>query len=187
MVYSGVGDIDIVNVHVPNGSENGWDKIETLEGIACVIRSAPDGLRILAGDFNEPMLIRPNGEIITSGQQIAIDGSVRLGRRSKGKAGPGQFRDAQGRTDDLQRWDQGVRGIFEGEERLRLSHVRHLMPGHPLMPVTHRTRRSDRFFDHVFLSRHFRVSKVEYIHHVREAGYSDHSPVYVEIHCDRPA
>ena len=50
-----------------------------LEGIANVIQSAPDGPRILAGDFNEPILIRLNGEIITSGQQIAADGSVRLG------------------------------------------------------------------------------------------------------------
>jgi len=42
-------------------------------------------------------------------------------------------------------------------------------------------RGKDRFFDHVFLSRHLRFSKVDYLHHVREEGYSDHSPVYVEI------
>jgi hypothetical protein len=42
-VYSGDGDIDVINVHVPNGSRNGWDKIETLEGITNVIQGAPDG------------------------------------------------------------------------------------------------------------------------------------------------
>ena len=79
-VYSGDGDIDVINVHVPNGSQHGWDKIETLEGIANVIQDAPDDPRILAGDFNEPIEILPNGEIITSGK-IAADGSVRRGRR----------------------------------------------------------------------------------------------------------
>ena len=52
------------------------------------------------------------------------------------------------------------------------------------MPITYRTRSKERFFDHVFLSRHFRVSEVKYLDldDVREKRYSgDHSPVYVEI------
>ena len=38
---------------------------------------------------------------------------------------------------------------FRGDKHLRLCHVRHLVPGHPHMPVTHRTRSNPRFFDRV--------------------------------------
>jgi len=180
------GDIDTINVHVPNGSGNGWRKIDSLEALADVLESGDDIARILAGDFNEPQTILPNGQLVTFGQLIYPDGSIRLGRRERGGAPPGSFTDKEFRTYDLHRWDSTVRRIFEGSLRHGLRHVHKVEGDGPFhVPTTHIANGQPRFFDHLFVSRHFRITRYRYVDDVREQlRYSDHSAVYADVKFD---
>jgi endonuclease/exonuclease/phosphatase family metal-dependent hydrolase len=180
-VHTPSGDIDTINVHIPNGSGNGWRKVESLEALADALESSDDVARVLAGDFNEPQAIRPDGTVVTFGQRIDSDGSVRLGRRDSRAARPGWFTDKSGHEDDLQRWDAAVRGIFEGSAQHGLRHVHEIGIG-SLPPTTHIVRGRPRFFDHLFLSRHFRTTDHHYVDSVREnLRYSDHSALYADV------
>lgn len=176
------GDIEIFNVHIPNGRGNGWDKVYSLEALADALDGADHGARVLGGDFNEPQTILPNGQLVTWGQRLDADGSTRLGRRSSGGAPPGWFTDKEGRSHDLQRWDSAVRRIFEGSAH-GLRHVRAIADSDPQgLPVTHIVQGKPRFFDHLFVSSHLRADRYEYVDSVREnLQYSDHSAVYVDV------
>ena len=44
----------VFSVHMPNGSGNGWAKIDAFEALATALEERPTGARIVAGDFNEP-------------------------------------------------------------------------------------------------------------------------------------
>jgi len=185
-VHTPDGDIDTINVHIPNASGNGWRKIDSLEAVADVLESGDDVARVLAGDFNEPQSILPNGRIVTFGQRIYPDGSIRLGRRSRGGAPQGSFTDQDGRTYGLHRWDTTVRRIFEGSSRHGLRHVHKVEgDGLPHVPTTHIANGQPRFFDHLFVSRHFRVTGYRYVDDVREQLlYSDHSALYADVDLD---
>lgn len=178
------GDIDTINVHIPNGSGNGWRKVESLEALASALESSDDGPRVLAGDFNEPQAILRNGDVVTFGQRIAADGSVRLGRLGSSGARAEWFTDKNGQEDNLQRWDAAVRRIFDTAARHGLRHVNELGDGRP-PPTTHIVRGRPRFFDHLFLSRHFRTKDYRYLDSVREnLKYSDHSALYADVVMD---
>jgi endonuclease/exonuclease/phosphatase family metal-dependent hydrolase len=183
-VHAPDGDLDAINVHIPNGHGNGWDKVYALEAVANAIARSADVRRVLAGDFNEPQTIRPDGTVISWGQLIGRDGSVCFGRRSNGGAGPGRFTDDEGRTHDLVRWHAAVTRIFDANGDTRLRHVQSAgsVTFDPL-PVTHVVRGNNRFFDHMFVSKHLAVSAVQYVDSVREqTRYSDHSAVYADAH-----
>ena len=186
-VHTPSGDIDVVNVHIPNGSGNGWSKVESLEVLGDFLERSPGVARILAGDFNEPQRVLPSGVLVSWGQVIGPGGSVRLGRRNSGGAGPGRFRDRQGREDDLRRWDRAVRRIFKGATEHGLRHVREMLGlGAGSIPVTHVVHGCPRYFDHLFLSRHFRATAYCCVDSVREnLTHSDHSAVYADVEIDR--
>jgi endonuclease/exonuclease/phosphatase family metal-dependent hydrolase len=180
------GDIDTFNVHIPNGSRNGWRKVESFEALTRALSCAEHVARVLGGDFNEPQKILPHGELVTWAQRIDRDGSVRLGRRQSGGAPPGWFTDREGRTDDLRRWNAAVRQIFEGSTQHGLQHIRDIAGGDPRhVPVTHIVHGQPRFFDHLFVSRHLRMIGYRYVDTVRERlRYSDHSAVYADVEFD---
>lgn len=182
-VHAPSGEIDTINVHIPNGSGNGWRKVESLESLAAALESSVDAARVLGGDFNEPQSILPSRELVTWGQTFAPDGSVRLGRRQSGGAPPGSFTDKEGRTSDLQRWDTAVRRIFEGSAQHGLRHI-HTIPneGPFELPVSHIVQGKPRFFHHIFISRHMHLTGYRYVNEVREQlRYSDHSAVYADV------
>jgi endonuclease/exonuclease/phosphatase family metal-dependent hydrolase len=182
-VHTPHGDVDTINVHIPDGSNNGWRKIDSIEAVADAVESGDNVARVLAGDFREPQMILPGGRLVTFGQRIYPDGSIRLGRRRRGGAPPGSFMDREGRTYGLHHWDATVRRIFEGSSRHGLRHVIKVddeWPSH--VPTTHYARNTPRFFDHIFVSRHFRVTGFRYVDDVREESrYSDHSAVYADV------
>ncbi len=182
-VHTPFGDIDAVNVHIPNGSGNGWRKVESLEALAEALEQTNGVARVLAGDFNEPQQVLPGGVLVTWGQLIDPGGSVRFGRRNSGGAGPARFKDKEGREDDLRRWDTAVRRIFEGTTEHGLRHVREMLGfGSADVPVTHVVQGRPRFFDHLFLSSHFRATDYCCVDSVREnLRHSDHSAVYADV------
>jgi endonuclease/exonuclease/phosphatase family metal-dependent hydrolase len=59
------GPIDVTSVHCPNGAGNGWKKVATFRVLAQAL-ALPAGMRqIVAGDFNEPKDLEPDGSIVT--------------------------------------------------------------------------------------------------------------------------
>ena len=61
-----VGELAVHTVHIPNGSANGWAKIEVLEAVhAGVSARCRDRLTVLCGDFNTPRCELASGEIVT--------------------------------------------------------------------------------------------------------------------------
>ena len=51
-------------IHIPNGSDHGWEKIESFEGVYEGLAMKSDIPRVLCGDFNSPKEELPTGEII---------------------------------------------------------------------------------------------------------------------------
>ena len=64
--------------HIPNGSGNGWRKIDTFHALAAELRRAKDSPRILTGDFNEPKRFEDSGQIVTFGGE-SLDGRMPWG------------------------------------------------------------------------------------------------------------
>jgi hypothetical protein len=51
-------------VHIPNGSDHGWEKIESFEAVYKGLAMSSDIPRVLCGDFNSPKEELPTGKII---------------------------------------------------------------------------------------------------------------------------
>ena len=94
------GAIELLNTHVPDGSGNGWRKVEHFEALyAYIARTHVPGVttRILCGDFNSPRRALPDGRVITWGQaekgRLLVDRRRALGpRRAKRDRWPGRLR-----------------------------------------------------------------------------------------------
>jgi endonuclease/exonuclease/phosphatase family metal-dependent hydrolase len=156
--------VDVFTAHIPNGSGNGWKKIDTFNALADVLNRAPPAPRILGGDFNEPQLFLDDGTVVTWGQEI-IDGNVRV---------QGLF---EGRPQE--EWDRGVRSVLDAEASHGLRNVCRVLGRAP--GVTHETRGKPRYFDHILASDHFMVEDMGYHHAWRAPGVSDHSAVWAKL------
>ena len=169
-------DIDVITAHIPNGSGNGWKKVETFEALATYLANAPDQPRILGGDFNEPREVRPTGQMVTWGQKVCTDGTLATSGTKKGKCGE---------THPRYRWDHGVRSVLAGASSHGLRHAfldRHGWRTEP----THVIRGKPRFFDHLLVSHHFDIDDAGYRHDWREPSngmkkLSDHSAAWAAL------
>lgn len=165
------GPLSIVSVHIPNGSGNGWRKIDALEALGeTVLRCAGEPL-VIAGDFNEPQFALQDGSVVTWGQELEDGRWVTWDSWSfDGVSGTGE------------RWDSAVRWFFERSEESGLRNAFWLSHGQGEMEASHvTTRGADRWFDHIFVSRHFAVDSCDYLHEWRTDGYSDHSPLRASL------
>jgi endonuclease/exonuclease/phosphatase family metal-dependent hydrolase len=164
------GPLHVVTVHVPNGSNNGWKKIETLEALKTLVTSLHDQTLVLTGDFNEPQWAPlQDGHIVTWAQE-------------EDEAGVWQVLDTmceRGVTDSGARWDSAVRWFFGKPRESGLRSAFWETHGYGAMEASHYSRRRERWFDHVFVSRDLRVESCEYLHDLRNKGFSDHSPLLV--------
>ena len=158
----GEGDVDVFTAHIPNGSGNGWRKIDTFHVLAAELRRANDSPRVLTGDFNEPKLFRDSGQIVTFG-----------GRPT------GRSRDKFGDERPSVEWAEGVLSVLDDKSEHRLRDAYRACNGFQKSDlVTWGTR----CFDHTFVSRHFEVLDCGYYHDWREElKLSDHSPMWVEL------
>jgi endonuclease/exonuclease/phosphatase family metal-dependent hydrolase len=176
-IDSWVGPVDVVTVHVPNGSGNGWKKIETLEALRRLVRRRRGRPLVLAGDFNEPRWADlQDGHIVTWGQDPSDDGWVTWDHWT-----------FDGVKDTGDRWDAAVRWFFERGDDSGLRHAYWDVQGRGAKEASHLCNgRWPRWFDHVFVSRHFAVASCEYLHGFREecgqgAAVSDHSAVLATL------
>jgi exonuclease III len=170
------GPVEAHTTHIPPGVSNGWTKIEMLEGIYKRLACQCDLHRILCGDFNAPQEELEDGYTVTFGQEIMPDGSV---------IADGRWTDPQGRSDTMERWDAGERGIIRGLSRFDLIDVFRSINGYGVQEYSWywkgRGRKIGRRFDHIFASRSLRPLNCRYIHDVRDEGLSDHSAIVAEF------
>jgi endonuclease/exonuclease/phosphatase family metal-dependent hydrolase len=170
-----IGDVDVVTAHIPNGSANGWVKVEHLQLLGQALLGAPDLPRILSGDFNEPREFRASGQIVPFGVTPREDGSLSAsGNYTKGLP-DGEVRQ---RVD----WARAVWGVLSRHAH-GLSNVIEARHGLVPMPVTHVVSGSTRCFDHAFVSGHFEVVDAGYHHEWRspESHLSDHSALWATL------
>ena len=100
VVSTGDHAVELHTAHIPNGSGNGWIKIETLEGLYAGLAKRSQAPRILTGDFNAPQLELPTGELVSWAQKVMPDGAVRTRKQFRGGSGI--------------RWDEGERRVLSG-------------------------------------------------------------------------
>jgi endonuclease/exonuclease/phosphatase family metal-dependent hydrolase len=164
------GPLSVITAHIPNGSGNGWRKIDALEALRSTALNLSEEALIITGDFNEPRY-EPlqNGHVITWGQQ-------RVGEEWRTWD---TWTDRDGVADSGKRWDSAVRWFFE--ERPRLRNAFWEARGVGEMEPSHISRDSPRWFDHIFVSQHLAVQSCRYLHDWRAARLSDHSPLLASL------
>jgi exonuclease III len=168
------GRVELHSVHLPNGSSNGWTKIEMFEAIYKKLARNVKHHRILCGDFNSPIQEMADGQIRTCGQvTLGPDGRYIICE---------SWEDKQGRRFPEERWDMAERQVLQGLRRYDLSDVfraKHRY-GHEEFSyyIYNRGRRIGRRFDHIFASHLLEVIGCEYLHDLREVQkLSDHAPI----------
>lgn len=163
--------VNLVTVHVPNGSGNGWKKIDALESLRRMVLSLKGEPLVLTGDFNEPRFEKlQDGRIVTWGQE-----------QCDGRWLPWAVWTFDGVTDTGDRWDAAVRWFFEAMDESGIRNAFWDAAGHGEMAASHYSRRKPRWFDHVFVSGEFQVDSCEYLHSFREDGFSDHSALLASL------
>ena len=164
------GPVNVITVHVPNGSGYGWEKIDTLEALKRMVLGLRGEPLVLTGDFNEPQYAMQDGQVVTWGQDP--DGE---------RWAVSDEWTFDGATGTGERWDAAVRWFFEspGESGIRSAFWD--AAGHGEMEASHFSRGGKRWFDHVFVSGDFQVNDCRYLHDFREDEYSDHSALIAEL------
>jgi len=167
-------EIEIHTVGIPPGVSNGLIKVEMFEGIFACLASQTDHLRILCGDLNSPKAEFADRRIVTWGQLVSADGSVRIPRT----------RDSRD-VDSWARWDAAERNVVEGLARFDLSDVFRKLNGFEVQEYSWywkgKTDPVGRRFDHVFASERLHAVGCQYLHDFRKEGLSDHSAIEVDF------
>ena len=171
-VEADAGSVHVVTVHVPNGSGNGWKKIDTLDALRQLVLGLKGEPLVLTGDFNEPRYAMQDGQVVTWGQEES---------GGRWEVWDGEWTDANGVTAEWSRWDRTVRWFFENPDESGLRNALWEADGRGAMEATHFSRGNPRWFDHVFVSEHFRVDDCTYFHAFRDDGFSDHSALLAAL------
>ncbi len=166
-------EVVIIGAHIPNGSGNGWVKIETFEALADALDpNVHTGPTVVMGDFNEPRLIMEDGTVIPFAMKATKDGHWSSNGNMRGKCG---------RRFPRQRWIDGVRSILGREPAVDLMHAVRATDGPAAWHTTHEVLGKSRFFDHVLVSSHWNVVETGFDDDVRLQGTSDHSLVWADL------
>jgi endonuclease/exonuclease/phosphatase family metal-dependent hydrolase len=158
-------------VHIPNGSANGWVKIDHLLAVRRAFQLPHAVPQVLCGDFNTPQS-EADGRLVTFGQ--TLDGRPRPRPTSTKPFTPE-------RPWDPIAWDQGERAVLEGlPAECDMPDV--FRSCHPTaVEATWVPRGRDegrgRRLDHIFASTAFEIVSCSHLHEWRRAGLSDHSAI----------
>lgn len=165
------GPVNVISVHVPNGSGYGWEKIDTLEALKRMLLGLRGEPLILTGDFNEPQWAPlQDGHVISWGQEWVGERWI-----------PWDEWTFDGVTGSGKKWDDAVQWFFESPQECGIRSAFWDAAGHGAMEASHLSRGAERWFDHVFVSDGFRVDDCRYLHAFREDGYSDHSALMASL------
>ena len=156
---------ELHTVHVPTGSRDGSIRIDTMEAIYNQLSEPSTLPRVLCGDFNAPKAEGPNGELITWEQTIHKNGMVKIKRGRDG-------------------WDRIERNLFTGLPQYDFVDVFRYINGYGAVDASWRQAwRPEPGYrlDHIFASLTLKPTGCRYLHQLRDAGLSDHSPMEAEF------
>jgi exonuclease III len=172
-LLEGYKDLEICTTHIPPGSSNGVIKVEHFEGLSSYLRSSSSKM-ILTGDFNSPRSELKTGQVVTWGQRISKNGTVKLALNPKWKSvcTPG-------------RWDFAERSIIENHYQFGLKDAFRDSNSYDVDAyswyVVRKDKQYGRRYDHIFCSKSLGVVKCYYEQEPRRIGLSDHSPVIADL------
>lgn len=170
LIQIGNAEVEVHATHVPNGSANGWVKIEHFHALRAGLAPPHERPQILMGDFNTPQREGDLG-LVTFGQNP--DGSFQASGKSIKPFTPE-------RPFDAVLWDEGERAVLEGlpNECGMPDAFRVLHPG--AADGTWAPRGNDdrtRRFDHIYATEDLKPQAVRHINELRHDDLSDHSAV----------
>ena len=141
----------VFSVHMPNGSGNGWAKIDAFEALATALEERPTGACVIAGDFNEPF--RFEADAVVSFAYQHGEHADALWRR-RGTHTPV-------REYPRRKWQDAVGRVLGGDIRPRRSAA---SPERWLLRtrITCDHRWTPRLFDHILVSEGIRSPGVTY-------------------------
>jgi exodeoxyribonuclease-3 len=168
LVETPLGELAMHNVHVPNGSDNDWEKVHVLEAVFIGLSGRRwNQHTVLCGDFNTPQCELSTGQIITWAQYEDDEGRFRLARRITGGS--------------ALRWDAAERNILSGLQLFGMRDVFRSLHGYEVEACSWLMRRTSgsrpRRFDHIFASDRLKTMSCEYVTAWRESGLSDHAAI----------
>jgi exonuclease III len=156
---------ELHTVHVPTGSRDGSMRIDTMEAIYNQLSGLSTLPRILCSDFNAPKSEGPNGELITWEQSVYKNGKVKI---------------LPGRDKE----DQVERNLITGLAQQDFVDVFRYINGYGTVDASWRQAwRPEPGYrlDHIFASPARKPIGCRYLHELRDAGLSDHSPMEAEF------
>jgi exonuclease III len=154
------GQVEVIGVHIPTIAKGRVLKLETEEGLAARLAASPTAPRIVCGDFNAPKAELLDGTVVPFCGPRDIRGRA---AELVVVGAPGQF----GLADAF----RAVNG-YEAADRSWWWKRHGATGGYRL--------------DHIFASTELRPLECAYAHEFREAGLSDHSPIYAEFDFGAP-
>lgn len=153
--------------HIPPGSQNGWIKIQTLNGIYNYLKDTQNKLHILCGDFNTPKEEFADRGLMTFAQRINAKGELKVKSNFRG-----------GKGED---WDRGERDLMNLKE-IGYPDSYRLLNSYTTSNYSWSFKRKEKIikrrFDHFFASEEIQVISIEYLHNQKHM--SDHSPLLVK-------
>jgi exonuclease III len=151
----GTEAIDLIAVHMPNGSGNGVKKLAHFHALSTAIAVASPTPRLISGDFNSP-------------RDEAVDGKVRC------FGGDYRNRGCE--------WEDAEQAVITGLSAHGLRDVFRAAHGYERRAYSHINGRVRRRFDHLFASEHFATQAVDYrIDWLEPPRRSDHAPLWADL------
>ena len=152
---------DLHNLHSPISPKPNLVKVRTHEALAAYLARPHELPQVLVGDLNTPRREKPDGTTWT------------FARDSRGKL----------RLDRGERWDHAELALVRGLEEHGFRDAFRELHGYARKEIswTYPRRRGGYRLDHVIVSAGLRVLACDYLHPAREAGLSDHSPIWAEL------
>lgn len=177
----------VFSVHMPNGSNHGWKKVESFEAMLNHLSQHVGAEVVVGGDFNEPVAVLPSGEFCSVAGTPGTSGVSAEGqwtRREKPVPGGGAEAAAR-RSFPRSRWQAAVVGLLQGRRAEGgLVHAHEHIHG-PGAVVTHVNARAgtERFFDHILVSSGLKILDSGYEHSVRASPNraTDHSAAWAVL------
>jgi exodeoxyribonuclease-3 len=157
-----INGLELVNLHSPISPKPNLVKVRTHEALHTHLATTK-GPAALCGDLNTPRREHPDGRVWT------------FARTSHGKLRP----------ERGQRWDQAELALIKGLEPFGFKDAFRTLHGYERRELSWQWQRWGGGYrlDHLIVSSEVDVPEVTYLHDWRqEAGLSDHSPLFAELH-----
>jgi endonuclease/exonuclease/phosphatase family metal-dependent hydrolase len=185
-IVVGEKTVRVFSVHMPNGSNHGWKKIESFEAMLRHVREFEGDAIVIGGDFNEPVAVLPSGEFCSvagTPGPAGVSAEGTWSRREKPVRNDGQTETVR-RSFPRSRWQAAIVNLLQPGGSAGLVHAYGRLHGsRPVVTHVNARAGTERFFDHIVVSPGLSLLDAGYDHSVRArpGGASDHSAAWVIV------